>query len=85
VAEAANRGYSRREIEARRKSAERGPKAKPRSQRWKFTYGGATGMLRRFDQDGRVELRIQGLKPEDLQALEAKLADFVAAEPELSL
>lgn len=85
VAEAANRGFSRREIEARRKSVERGPRAKPRSQRWKFSFGGATGMLRRFDQDGRVELRIQGLNSEDLQALETKLAEFVAAEPELPL
>lgn len=85
VAEAASRGYSRREIEARRKSAERGPKQRPRSQRWKFSYGGANGVLRRFDADGRVELRIQGLKTDDVDALERKLAELVSAEPELSL
>ncbi|MCA2999496.1 MAG: ParB N-terminal domain-containing protein [Rhodocyclaceae bacterium] len=72
-----------REIESKRKQLKAPPVAKPRSARQTFKYGGATGELKRFDSDGRLDFNIKGLSPDALIELEAKVAKLLNAEPEL--
>ncbi|MEO8627535.1 MAG: ParB/RepB/Spo0J family partition protein [Betaproteobacteria bacterium] len=85
VADARKRGLSARDIEARRKAAERGRGAKPRSVRRAFSYSGARGELRRFEGEGRLELSVRGLSAAALADLEGKIAQLVSAAPELAL
>lgn len=78
IADAARRGLSAREIEARRRAAERGPQQRPRSAKRSFRLGTARGEIRRFDADGRLELSVQGLSSDALAELEERLVQLVA-------
>lgn len=65
VFEVASEGLSYREVEARRKALEQGPATRPRSERRALQFRGATGVIRTFDKDGRLEVSLKGLKPKD--------------------
>lgn len=78
IAEAGKRGLSARDIEARRRTAEKGPQHRPRSVRRPFVIGQAKGEIRRFDADGRLELVVAGLAPDTLGRLEDQIAALVA-------
>lgn len=58
-------GLSYREVEARRKALESGPQPRRRAEKHELSYRGATGIIRSFNNDGRVEVSLKGLKPED--------------------
>ena len=85
VAEAKKKGLSSRDIAARRKSAEQGPRQKPRSLRTVIKYRGGNGELRRFEGEGRLELSIRSLTAEDLEELDSRLTDLLSTTPQLAL
>lgn len=85
VAEAKKKGMSSRDITARRRTAEKGTRQKPRSLRTTIRYKGGIGELRRFDVDGRLELSIRSLTIETLDELETKINEILSTTPQLAL
>jgi ParB family transcriptional regulator, chromosome partitioning protein len=80
LANASSQPLSMRELAEIRRRAEQGPVLKPRSSRQPFHFGGKKGELRRFDDAGRIELRIEGLEPSQLDELQKSLARVLSVE-----
>lgn len=85
VAEAKKKGLSSRDIAARRRTAEKGTRQKPRSVRTTIRYKGGIGELRRFDGDGRLEFSVRSLTVETLDELETKISEILSTTPQLAL
>jgi ParB family chromosome partitioning protein len=73
IHEAAKSGMGYRDVVARRVAASKAPVRRPRSTREALAFRGAKGELKAFEDDGRLELVIKGLKPEDAAHLAAQL------------
>lgn len=73
IQEADKTGMGYRDVIARRKAAEKGPVTRARSIREKLAFKNATGEIRTFEHDGRIELVLKDLNPEDLQAISAQI------------
>ncbi len=73
ILEVASESLSYREVEARRKAAEHGPAARPRAEKRTLQFRGATGVIRTFEKDGRLEVSLKGLKPKDASEVLKKL------------
>lgn len=73
ILEVCKNGLSYRDVEARRKALASGPQARPRAERHELQFRGATGVLRRFEKDGRIEVSWAGLNPKDAADLAKKL------------
>lgn len=73
IAEVVNSGLGYRDVTKMRQAAEKGPMSKPRAASEAVSFHGATGELKSFDKDGRVELVIKGLKEEELSDLMNKI------------
>jgi len=75
AAEAVKNGMSARELELRKRIADRGPAEKPRSQRITLDKGQIKGYVKSF-ANGRIELRLEGLTDEDQKNVLDKLRDI---------
>lgn len=73
ILEIAAHSLSYREVEARRKAAEQGPSTRPRAEKRALQFRGATGVIRTFEKDGRLEVSLKGLKPKDADDVIRKL------------
>lgn len=73
IFEVAKNGLGYRDVTSRRKSAEKGPVRRPRATKEPLRYRGATGELKTFEEEGRMEFNLQGLTPELIDELTAKL------------
>lgn len=73
VVEVATEEYGYREVEARRKALEAGPRKRATPVSKSVRFNGGAGTIKEFESAGRIELTLAGLAPEDLQALKAKL------------
>lgn len=80
IQEVSKNGLGYRDVVARRKAASRGEVKRPRSTREAIAFKGGKGELKAFDGDGRVELSIKGLKPEDIEELTAKILGLFPKE-----
>jgi ParB family chromosome partitioning protein len=78
ITEISRKGLGYREVEARRKSLEKGHISKPRAIREPVRYGSATGELKTFP-DGRLELSLKGLDEEQAEDLRLKLVQALKA------
>lgn len=67
ILEVTKNGLGYRDVVARRKSAEKGPIKRPRSTREAIQFGDGKGEIKTFDEGGRFELVLKGLKPEQAQ------------------
>lgn len=64
-------GY--RDVVARRKAAEKGPVKRTRSTKEALDFKGVNVELRTFEEDGRLELSLKGLSPEDTEEIRTKI------------
>jgi ParB family chromosome partitioning protein len=73
VSQAVKTGMGYRDVVARRNAAMQGPIKRTRSSSESITFRGAKGVLKSFDEAGRVELSLTGLTAEAAQELTSKL------------
>lgn len=79
VIEVTRAGLGYREVEARRKSLESGPKTRCKAVSRELTFHGAKGLLKTFEKEGRLELSLKGLSPEYTEEILKKLEAVFAA------
>jgi ParB family chromosome partitioning protein len=82
VLETTEQGLSARDIENRVRSASAPSATKPHALKHKIAFRSAKGELREFDQDGRIELRIQGLAEDERLLLVQQLKSLLAPSPQ---
>lgn len=73
IHEASRSGMGYRDVIARRKVAAKGPLRRPRSIREPLVFNNAKGEIKMFDEDGRLEVVLKGLSPEDANVLLEKI------------
>jgi len=73
ILEVAKTGMGYRDVVARRKAAVKGPVKRPRSTRESLNFKGAKGELKSFEEEGRIELSLRGLNPEDALEITSRL------------
>lgn len=73
IHEASRSGMGYRDVIARRKNAAKGPSRRPRSIREPLMFNNAKGEIKIFDEDGRLEVVLKGLSPEDANVLVEKI------------
>jgi ParB family chromosome partitioning protein len=78
ILEIAEKGLSAREVVARRMAAQKSPTKRPRSSREAVSYQGATGEIKTFEKDGRVELALKGLSIDAVEELTNALRMLLA-------
>ncbi len=79
IQDAAKNGLGYRDVVARRKSAAKGPVRRTRAIRESLTFGEAKGELRTFEADGRLELKLKGLSPQQADEVAKKIKDLFPA------
>lgn len=79
VLETVEQGLSARDVEARVRSATAPARTKPHATRYKVGFGEGRGELREFEQDGRIELRLNGLSEDARAALVEQLRALLAS------
>jgi ParB family transcriptional regulator, chromosome partitioning protein len=80
IHDAAKSGMGYRDVVTRRKAAEKGPVRRPRSVREPLAYFAATGEIKTFEADGRLELVLKGLAASEAAKLVERFKK-VLAEP----
>ncbi|MCM3274502.1 hypothetical protein M3691_37970, partial [Paenibacillus elgii] len=65
IFDAAKTGIGYRDVAARRKAAAQGTVKRPRSTREQLSFRGAKGEFKSFEEDGRIELKLKGVAPDD--------------------
>ncbi len=78
--EAVQAGMSARDIEARIRTAKQGKRGRPRAAQFEIAEGKAKGYVKSFPA-GRVCLDVQGLSPEQQEAVVGRLRSILAASP----
>lgn len=73
IYEAGKNSLGYRDVRSRRTAAEKGPIKRTRSTKETVEFFGATGELKAFREDGRIELSIKGLTPELIDEIRVKL------------
>jgi ParB family chromosome partitioning protein len=76
VYEAGKNSLGYRDVRSRRTTAEKGPIKRTRSNKEVLTFNGATGELKSFEEDGRIELSLKGLTPEMTEEIRTKLREI---------
>jgi len=71
IHEAAKKSLGYRDVVTRRQTAEKGPSKRPRSAKEELSFNGAKGELKTFEEEGRLELKMQGLSKEDAEKIRA--------------
>ena len=72
------KGLSAREVVAWRMAAQKSPTKRPRSSREAVSYKGATGEIKAFEKEGRVEMSLKGLSTDAAQELTNALRALLA-------
>ena len=78
ILEIAAKGLSSRDVVARRMAAQKSPTKRPTLSRVTVSYKGATGEIKAFEKEGRVELSLKGLSTEAVQELTSALRTLLA-------
>jgi ParB family chromosome partitioning protein len=78
ILEISAKGLSAREVVARRMAAQKSPTKRTRSSREAVSYKGATGEIKAFERDGRLEMSLKGLSAESVQELTNALRELLA-------
>lgn len=73
ILEAAKTGMGYRDVASRRKAAAKGPIKRPRSTREQLTFRSAKGVFKSFEEEGRIELKLEGLSPEEAEDISKKI------------
>ena len=71
-------GLSAREVVAKRMAAQKLPAKRMTSNREPVSYKGATGEIKAFEKDGRLELSLKGLTPDAVTELTNALRTLLA-------
>ncbi|MBU6438161.1 MAG: hypothetical protein KGQ77_11585, partial [Betaproteobacteria bacterium] len=69
-------------IERAREREVSGPVQRARSATRSFSFHGVQGRIQRFDNGGRLEVRVKGLPPEHLHRLEQQMVVWLQAQPD---
>lgn len=81
VIEVARAGLGYRDVQARRRAAESGPRRRPRSVQEALAFREGKGVLKSFEQEGRLELSLKGLSPHTLAEITVKLREIMGSRP----
>jgi ParB family chromosome partitioning protein len=80
IREAASAGLGYRDVVAKRRAASKGPVKRTRASSESLTYRGATGQVKVFDDDGRLELVLKGLTADDAAAAMDKIRQMFSKD-----
>ena len=75
-----SRGLGYREVERRCKDFGREPVKRPRAQKQPIEFRGVRGEMKTVESEGRLELCLTGLQPEDISELQEKLRDLLKVQ-----
>lgn len=84
VYEAGKNSLGYRDVRSRRTAAEKGPIKRTRSTKETLVFNGATGELKAFTEDGRIELSLKGLTPEMIEEVRAQLRSMFTRQAQSS-
>lgn len=76
IYEAGKNSLGYRDVRSRRTAAEKGPIKRTRSLKEALEFNGATGELKSFEEDGRIELSLKGLTPDMTEEIRTRLREI---------
>lgn len=79
IFEAVRKELGYRDIVDKRKAAEKGPIKRPRALKDTVSFGGAKGEIKIFEEDGRLQLTLNGLNSDEARAFTEKLKLILAS------